>query len=88
MITAAQLPHLTPDGYLQLEACSPVKHEYINGQIVARAGASDAHVTIAGNIFSLLRSHLRGTGCWVYISDMKVRLDACNCFYYPDVFVT
>jgi len=52
------------------------------------AGASDAHVTIAGNIFSLLRAHLRGTGCRVYISDMKVRLEACNCFYYPDVFVT
>ncbi|MBF2075129.1 MAG: Uma2 family endonuclease [Synechococcales cyanobacterium C42_A2020_086] len=88
MITAAQPPHLTPDDYLQLEARSPVKHEYINGQVVAMAGASDAHVTIAGNIFSLLRSHLRGTGCRVYISDMKVRLDACNCFYYPDVFVT
>ncbi len=45
-------------------------------------------MTIAGNIFSLLRAHLRGTGCRVYIADMKVRLDACNCFYYPDVFVT
>lgn len=88
MITAAQPPHLTPDDYLQLEARSPVKHEYINGQIVAMAGASDAHVTIALNVAALLRSHLRGTGCRVYISDMKVRLDACNCFYYPDVFVT
>lgn len=88
MITAAQPPYLTPDDYLQLETRSPVKHEYINGEIVLMAGASDAHVTIAGNIFSLLRAHLRGTGCRVYISDMKVRLDACNCFYYPDVFVT
>lgn len=88
MITAAQPPHLTPDDYLQLEARSPVKHEYINGEIVAMAGASDAHVTIALNAAALLRSHLRGTGCRVYISDMKVRLDACNCFYYPDVFVT
>ncbi|MGQ9870666.1 Uma2 family endonuclease [Leptodesmis sp.] len=88
MITAAQPPYLTPDDYLQLETRSPVKHEYINGEIVLMTGASDAHVTIAGNIFSLLRAHLRGTGCRVYISDMKVCLDACNCFYYPDVFVT
>lgn len=88
MITATQPPHLTPDDYLQLEARSPVKHEYINGEIVAMAGASDAHVTIALNIAALLRSHLRGTGCRVYISDMKARLDACNCFYYPDILVT
>ncbi|XFA73863.1 Uma2 family endonuclease [Thermosynechococcaceae cyanobacterium Okahandja] len=88
MITAAQPPYLTPDDYLQLEAHSPVKHEYLNGEIVAMAGASDAHVTIAGNIFSLLRAHLRGTGCRVYIADMKVRLDERNCFFYPDVFVT
>ncbi|MGK7889491.1 MAG: Uma2 family endonuclease, partial [Leptolyngbyaceae cyanobacterium] len=34
------------------------------------------------------RSHLRGSGCRVYITDMKVRIDARNRFYYPDVMVT
>jgi Uma2 family endonuclease len=87
MIASPQSP-LTPDAYLQLETTSPVKQEYINGEAYAMAGASDVHVTIAGNLFSLLRSHVRGTGCRVYISDMKVRLEACNCFYYPDVMVT
>jgi Uma2 family endonuclease len=52
------------------------------------AGASDAHVTIAGNLFALLRNHLRGSGCRVYISDMKARLETLNRFYYPDVMVT
>ncbi len=82
-------PHyLTPDEYLQLEAESAVKHEYVDGEVYAMAGASDPHVTIAGNLFALLRSHVRGTGCRVYISDMKARLDARNCYYYPDVIVT
>ncbi|MGF1496769.1 MAG: Uma2 family endonuclease, partial [Elainellaceae cyanobacterium] len=70
------------------EAHSPTKHEYINGSLRAMAGASDAHVTIAGNLFALLRSHVRGSGCRVYIADMKARIDARNCFYYPDVMVT
>lgn len=48
----------------------------------------DTHVTIVGNIFALLLSHLRGSGCRVYISDMKVRIEAKNRFYYPDVLVT
>lgn len=88
MIASPQYPYLTADKYLQLEAQSPVKHEYIDGQIYAMAGASDPHVTIAGNLFALLRSHVRGSGCRVYISDMKARIESLNRFYYPDVMVT
>ncbi|MBD2257703.1 Uma2 family endonuclease [Pseudanabaena sp. FACHB-2040] len=87
MIASPQ-PPLTPDEYLQLEAQSAIKHEYIDGRVYAMAGASDAHVTIAGNLFALLRSHVRGTGCRAYISDMKARIEARNRFYYPDVMVT
>lgn len=87
MIAAPQ-PSLTADEYLHLEEQSPIKHEYIDGQIYAMAGASDPHVTLAGNLFALLRSHVRGSGCRVYISDMKARLESLNRFYYPDVMVT
>jgi Uma2 family endonuclease len=87
MIASPHAP-LTPDEYLQLEAQSATKHEYVDGQVYAMAGASDAHVTIAGNLFALLRSHVRGTGCRAYISDMKARIEARNRFYYPDVMVT
>ena len=87
MIASPQ-PKLSVDEYLQLETTSPIKHEYINGEAYAMAGATDTHVTIAGNIFTLLRTHLRGSGCRVYISDMKARIEARDCFYYPDVMVT
>lgn len=88
MIASPQQPYLTPEQYLQMEAQSPVKHEYIDGQIYAMAGASDPHVTIALNLATLLRSHVRGSGCRIYISDMKVRIEALNRFYYPDVLVS
>lgn len=88
MIASPQHPYLTADEYLQLEEQSLVKQEYIDGQIYAMAGASDPHVTIAGNLFALLRSHVRGSGCRVYISDMKARIESLNRFYYPDVMVT
>ena len=52
------------------------------------AGASDAHVTITGNLFTLLRNHVRGSGCCAYVADMKVRIETANIFYYPDVMVT
>lgn len=66
----AQPLYLTSEEYLNLEAQSDIKHEYIDGEIYAMAGASDAHVTIAGNLFAQLLRHLRGSGCRIYISDM------------------
>lgn len=87
MIASPQ-PPLSVEDYLRLETESAIKHEYINGDVYAMAGASDTHVTIAGNLFALLRSHTRGSGCRVYIADMKARIEARNCFYYPDVMVT
>ncbi|HIK45986.1 MAG TPA: Uma2 family endonuclease [Leptolyngbyaceae cyanobacterium M65_K2018_010] len=87
-MVASPQPDLTVQDYLHLEAASPTKHEYIDGAAYAMAGASDAHVTITVNLAALLRSHVRGSGCRVYIADLKARIEARNCFYYPDVMVT
>lgn len=88
MIASPQRPYLTPDEYLQMEDVRNIKHEYIDGQVYAMAGASDPHVTIALNLATLLRSHVRGSSCRVYIADMKARIESLNRFYYPDVMVT
>lgn len=79
---------LTPEEYLQMEEHSDIKHEYIDGYIYAMAGALDPDVTVAGNLFALLRNHLRGSGCRVYIADMKAHIESLNRYYYPDVMVT
>ncbi|NEP63534.1 MAG: Uma2 family endonuclease [Symploca sp. SIO2G7] len=80
--------YLSVDDYLRLEAASSIKHEYIDGRVYAMAGANDGHVTIALNLASMLRAHVRGTGCRAYMSDMKARVEALNRFFYPDVMVT
>jgi Uma2 family endonuclease len=80
--------YFTPEQYLEIERISPIKHEYIDGQIIAMAGATKAHVLITGNLSALLRNHLRGTGCIPYATDMKIRLPESRMFYYPDLAVT
>jgi Uma2 family endonuclease len=80
--------YLSPEAYLEAEKNSLQKHEYIQGQIYAMAGASDAHVTITANVVALLRNHVRGTGCRIYVTDMKARIESLNIFYYPDLMVT
>jgi Uma2 family endonuclease len=80
--------YFTPEQYLEIERISPIKHEYIDGQIIAMAGATKAHVIITGNLSALLLNHLRGKGCIPYATDMKVRLPESRLFYYPDLAVT
>ncbi|MGB0678359.1 MAG: Uma2 family endonuclease [Polyangiales bacterium] len=81
-------PRLSIDDYLAGEAESRVRHEYVDGVAYAMGGARDAHVTIALNVASFLREKLRGSGCRVYMADMKVHHVEQERFFYPDVFVT
>lgn len=77
---------LSVEDYLAGEIDSPVRHEYVGGEIYARAGASDRHNRIAINLTSRLDAHLAGDACAVFMSGMKVRV-APTVFYYPDVVV-
>ncbi len=76
---------LSPEDYLQGELESSVKHELIDGQVYAMAGASANHERICQNVARELGNHLKGTPCEPFGSDMKVR--ASDNFYYPDVLV-
>lgn len=68
------------------EELAEVRHEYVAGAVYAMVGTTLRHNQIAGNLFARLNTHLAGSGCRVYISDVKVRAD--EVFYYPDVVVT
>ncbi|MBN3874028.1 Uma2 family endonuclease [Nostoc sp. JL33] len=88
MVISQSKYYISPQEYLEGEKLSEIKHEYIDGQVYAMAGASDAHVTVVGNLFAMLRNHLRGSGCRVYMADMKAQIDVINRYFYPDVMVT
>jgi len=76
------------DEYLAGELSSDVRHEYAAGQVFAMVGASQAHNTIALNVATLLHRHLSGTPCRAFVSDMKVRVEKADAFYYPDIVAT
>lgn len=90
-MSAAEIRIMTRQEYLEWEEKQDTKHEFLDGivyEVYAMTGARDAHVTVAGNLFALCKSHLRGKPCRAYISDMKVQLAESNGVFYPDVFVT
>ena len=73
------------DDYLQSELTRDVKHELIGGGVFSMAGASKNHERLAGNVYGEFRSHLKGTPCDTFSSDMKVKIGTN--FFYPDVMV-
>lgn len=64
---------------------SAEKFEYINGELWAMAGASRRHNIIAGNAFAALKMNLRGSPCFPFMSDFRVKCR--HNYYYPDVVV-
>ena len=95
MPLAKKADFFSAEDYLEWEKGNEIKHEYLNGEVFpmygevqSMAGAKDAHVTVTLNIAALLKSHLRGGSCRVYMADMKVQVAAANQFFYPDVVVT
>jgi Uma2 family endonuclease len=82
---------MTAEEYLAWEEKQETKHEFYQGivyEVYAVTGARDAHVAVSLNIASLLKTHLRGKPCRVYIADMRLKLAEADDYFYPDVFVT
>ena len=73
--------------YLKNELTSEIRHEYIDGNIYAMAGASDNHNKISSNVLVDLKVALKkkNSTCVTYIADM--RLKQGSKYYYPDVMV-
>ncbi|HIJ94700.1 MAG TPA: Uma2 family endonuclease [Desulfuromonadales bacterium] len=71
-----------------MESLQEYKSEYYAGEVFAQAGASSKHTEIAGNLFALVHSHLKGKACRAYIADMKLHVSKVDAFFYPDVMVT
>jgi Uma2 family endonuclease len=81
-------PRFTPTEYLEWEEQQEFRHEYVDGEVYAMTGGTVNHGEIAANVINILRNHLRGSGCRVLTSDVKIQTLASNSYCYPDVSVT
>ena len=85
---AARRPVMSAESFLDWEAGQVQRHEFVDGLPYAMAGAEERHATMAGNVYLTLRQSLSGTPCRTFMTDMKLRPQASDDFFYPDVFVT
>lgn len=78
--------HYTIDEYFAVEAMSPVRNEYFDGEILAIAGGSANHNRISRNVLLALEPKLRDGRCESLGSDTRIRT-ASGLYTYPDAVV-
>ncbi|MGI4865024.1 MAG: Uma2 family endonuclease [Janthinobacterium lividum] len=87
-LPAYQLPEaatlVSPEDYLRFENGSEYKHEYLNGRVVAMAGAEPAHNEINYNLNQTIGPHLRRQNCKGYMGDQRVHVKNQLGYLYPD----
>ena len=92
MAAHAAQTRLTPEEYIAFERkalpdSEIIRHEYLNGELIAMSGASRAHNLITINISTALHSRLRGSRCETYANEMRVSSPLTSSYFYPDVVV-
>ncbi|MDD2885414.1 MAG: Uma2 family endonuclease [Dechloromonas sp.] len=88
MALPQEKPKFDAAAYLAWEAEQPDRNEYIAGEVFAMVGVRQAHNIATLNIATALRAALKGSPCRVFIESVKTRVEAADCFFYPDVVVT
>jgi Uma2 family endonuclease len=77
---------ITADEFLAMDFGTDRKFELEDGVIVMMAGGTEPHAWVQGNIFTWLRTKLRGTKCRPYGPDMAVRISEFE-VRYPDISI-
>ena len=83
MAAAPRRMRYTYTDYLALEDASPIRHEYLEGEIYAMAGGTPDHAALAVQVLTLIRGRLPA-GCRAFSSDLRIRVPETGLTTYPD----
>jgi len=66
---------------------SKTKNEYYRGEIFAMSGASYQHNQIASTLVRDIGTHLKGKGCNIFGSDLRIYTQQKSFYTYPDAVI-
>lgn len=84
---ALKYPLISQEDYLAMERSATEKHEYFKGEVFAMSGASMDHNLIVNNINTLVLPFLKGKGCKMFGSDLRIHIPENTLFTYPDLSI-
>ena len=85
-MSRARRERWTWDAYVAWESEQETRHEFVDGDVHARAGGTMARDVVTNNLRRLLFEALRGKDCRVHGPDAKIATGNGNA-RYPDAFV-
>ncbi len=75
----------TLEDYLELEKSTNEKFEFWDGSVWSMSGASFNHNMIVRNLNTEIDLQLREKGCYVFPSDMRIKVPDYPPYRYPDL---
>ena len=87
MVTPLVQKTYTIAEYLEKEGQAEIRHEFLNGEIIAMAGGTTSHNEIITNFCLLLKPILRQQKGKVYTENVRLWIPSVNLFTYPDVML-
>lgn len=79
---------LSIEGFLAWEEGQSERHYFWRGEVYAMVGVRQSHAIVALNLAAAIKLALRGTPCRTFMADMRLRIDAAEAVFYPDVMVS
>ena len=86
-MTAAKKLKMTVAEFLASERTAARKHEFLNGEIFAMAGASRLHNRVKENLIVQVGGRVWGGPCHSYSSDQRVQIPETGLITYPDFLI-
>jgi Uma2 family endonuclease len=77
---------LSFDEFLEFEAGSRDRHEFVDGNLFVMAGGSDRQNHVVLELVGAIKQAARAAGLRVYASDVLIRTPG-EIGYYPDVYI-
>ena len=87
MIAQLETKRYSTDEYLELEIGADIRNEYRNGDIIPMTGGTPNHNDIAGNLYILLKSALKGKNYRTFYANQRLWIPSVSVYTYPDVMV-
>jgi Uma2 family endonuclease len=78
---------LTVEEYLELEKTSEIRHEYVDGELLAMAGEKRRHNILVGRLYRLLIDIVSLRQCEIVFESVKLRTRTTR-YRYPDLVVS
>jgi Uma2 family endonuclease len=78
---------LSVEEYLELEKTSEIRHEYVDGELLAMAGEKRRHNNLVGRLYRLLVDTASEKNCEIVFESVKIRTRTTR-YRYPDLVIS